>query len=444
MDTELTIKEPAESPVKSVEESNGRSAKTVLIRDRIKDLRRVKAKDLLPNPKNWRRHPKNQVDALRGILVEIGYADALLARELADGRLMLIDGHLRAETTPDAEVPVLILDVTAEEADKILLTLDPLAALAESDSERVKLLLETVRTDDQAVRELLKQVAGERLWRITHPGELNEVELSPDQADELKAKWHTDTGQLWTADAHRILCADNRSADSVGKLWCEKGPKIRMISTDPPYGVSYADKNKFLNAIDRGNRVQKPIANDHEPAEAAALFASALRLAIRHAEKGASCYATVPGGPLLLNFLAAFDESGFSFKHSLVWVKQQFVLGRSDYQFQHEHILYGWLEDGAHYFTNDRSQSSVFEIDKPHSSALHPTTKPVELIAKMIANSSKPGELVYDPFCGSGSTVVAAHQLGRVGYGCEIDPAYVAVALERLSLLGLKPRLVNL
>ncbi len=420
------------------------ASRDLAIRDRIRELRRGPARDLLPNPKNWRRHPKNQVDALRGLLAEIGYADALLARELPDGQLMLIDGHLRAETTPDAEVPVLILDVTAEEADKILLTLDPLAALAESDSERVKLLLETVRTDDQAVRELLKQVAGERLWRITHPGELNEVELLPEQADELKAKWHTETGQLWKADAHRVLCADNRREDSVEKLWFEKSPKFRMISTDPPYGVSYADKNKFLNAIDRGNRVQRPIANDHEPSEAAALFASALRLAIRHAEKGASCYATVPGGGLLPSFLAAFDESGFSFKHSLVWVKQQFVLGRSDYQFQHEHILYGWLEDGAHYFTKDRSQSSVFQIDKPHSSALHPTTKPVELIAKMIANSSRPGDLVYDPFCGSGSTLVAAHQLGRVAYGCEIDPAYVAVALERLSLLGLKPQLVNL
>jgi hypothetical protein len=133
------------------------------IRDRIRELRRVPARDLLPNPKNWRRHHKNQADVLKGLLAEVGYADALLARELEDGRLMLIDGHLRAETTPDAEVPVLILDVTPAEADKILLTLDPLAALAEPDSERVKLLLESVRSDDQAVSELLKQVAGERL-----------------------------------------------------------------------------------------------------------------------------------------------------------------------------------------------------------------------------------------------------------------------------------------
>src|SRR5919201_2122671 len=105
------------------------------IRDRIKELRRVRAAELRPNPRNWRVHPPAQQDALRGVLAEVGYADALLARELADGTLMLIDGHLRAETTPDAVVPVLVLDVDEAEADKLLATLDPLAALAETDSE---------------------------------------------------------------------------------------------------------------------------------------------------------------------------------------------------------------------------------------------------------------------------------------------------------------------
>src|SRR5712691_3762021 len=121
------------------------------IRDRIRELRRVRAKDLLANPKNWRRHPKAQADALRGLLTEIGYADALIARELPDGRLMLIDGHLRAETTKNALVPVLVLDVTEAEADKLLLTLDPLAAMALADREQVMALLEVVRTDSQAV-----------------------------------------------------------------------------------------------------------------------------------------------------------------------------------------------------------------------------------------------------------------------------------------------------
>ena len=95
------------------------------------------------------------------------------------------------------------------------------------------------------------------------------------------------------------------------------------------------------------------------------------------------------------------------------------------------------------FFIDDRTLDSVFEIDRPMASDMHPTTKPVELIARMIANSSRPGELIFDPYCGSGSSIVAAHQLKRIGYGCELDPAYVAVALERLSMLGLKPKLLG-
>jgi ParB-like nuclease domain len=191
------------------------NAEHIQIRDRIKELRRVKAKDLLPNPKNWRRHPKAQVEALRALLAEVGYAHGLLVRELADGRLMLIDGHLRAETTPNAEVPVLILDVTEEEADKILLTLDPLAAMAESDSERIQALLQTVRSDSEAVQLLFKRTAGDRLWQILHPEEVQEAEVSADRADELRAKWGTASGQLWQAGPHRIICGEQHERGRV-------------------------------------------------------------------------------------------------------------------------------------------------------------------------------------------------------------------------------------
>jgi hypothetical protein len=125
------------------------------IRDRITDLRRVRASELRPNPRNWRVHPPEQQDALRGLLAEVGYADALLARELPDGTLMLIDGHLRAETTPDAIVPVLILDVDEAEADKILLTHDPLAGMATASDEHLRSLLAEVQTENAAVRAML-------------------------------------------------------------------------------------------------------------------------------------------------------------------------------------------------------------------------------------------------------------------------------------------------
>src|ERR1043165_2607769 len=128
------------------------------IRDRIKELRRVRAAELRPNPRNWRLHPPQQQDALRGVLAEVGYADALLVRELADGTLMLIDGPLRAETTPDAVVPVLVLDVNESEADKILLTHDPLAAMATVSQENLQELLANVQTESTAVKEMLSSL----------------------------------------------------------------------------------------------------------------------------------------------------------------------------------------------------------------------------------------------------------------------------------------------
>jgi ParB-like nuclease domain len=137
----------------------------VEIRDRIKELRRVRASELVPNPRNWRKHSPEQQAALKGLLNEIGYADALIAREMPDGKLMLIDGHLRRDTTKRAMVPVLVLDVNKSEADKLLLTLDPLAAMAQADGDRVRALLETVRTDSQAVATLLERVAGQEVWQ---------------------------------------------------------------------------------------------------------------------------------------------------------------------------------------------------------------------------------------------------------------------------------------
>ena len=127
------------------------------IRDRIRELRRVKASELIPNPKNWRTHPEAQKNVMQGLLAEIGYADALLAREREDGSLLLLDGHLRAETTPDQEVPVLILDVSQEEADKILATLDPLAAMAGKNDDLLAELIEGIHTESAAVRDLLAQ-----------------------------------------------------------------------------------------------------------------------------------------------------------------------------------------------------------------------------------------------------------------------------------------------
>jgi DNA modification methylase len=378
-------------------------------------------------------------------LAEIGYADALIGRILPDGKIGLIDGHLRKSATPKMEVPVLIVDLNDEEADKLLLTLDPLAKMAEADQQKVMALLETVRTDSQAVASLLERIAGEAAWQaMNDPTKVVDVTAQLDKAAELQAKWGTAAGQAWQAGPNRLICGDCREKAVVGRLWRDGGPKLRLLWTDPPYGVDYASKNAYLNRTDRGNRIQRPIENDRlTPEQTGALFQAALAAAIPHCASGACCYATVPSGRLLVHFIQAFDASGFEFRHLLVWVKQHFVIGMADYHYRHEPILYGWLPDGAHYYCGDRCQDSVFEFDKPQVSDLHPTCKPSELIAPMIANSSRAGEIIYDPFLGSGSTLVAAHQLSRVGYGVEISPEYLAVALERLSMLGLEPSLVD-
>jgi len=268
--------------------------------------------------------------------------------------------------------------------------------MAESDSERIKVLLATVQTESDAVQELFKRTAGDRLWDIVHPQELKEAEVSPDRADELRVKWGTETGQLWQVGPHRVICGDCRDKAVVAKLWTNDGPRSRMIWTDPPYGVSYGDKTDWSHKHG-GGPTRRPIENDSlKPNELQKLFAAALDIARQYAMPGAVIYATVPS-VFLKHFIEGLEDGGFSYRHCLVWIKQTFVMGRSDYHYRHEPILYGWIENGQHYFIDDRTHDSVFEIDRPQASELHPTAKPVELIARMIANSSRPGELVFDP-----------------------------------------------
>jgi DNA modification methylase len=416
-----------------------------MLRNRVKEMRMVKAADLVPHEANWRTHPPEQVRAMRASLEELGIAGTILTRELPDGRLEVIDGHLRRDLDKRTEWPVVVTDLTAEEARLALLTHDPIAAMAGADKAALDALLANVHTDSHAIASLLQRIAGESAWQtLNDPTDIVEVPAQVDRAAELQAKWRTAPAQAWQIGPHRLVCGDCREKGVVGRLRRDGAPKIRLVWTDAPYGVSYADKNRFLNRSDRGNRIQKPITNDHlSPDETEALFAAALAAVVPHCEPGAACYATVPGGPLLERFMRAFNASGFSLKHTLVWVKNQFVLGMSDYHFRHEPILYGWLENGPHYFTDDRTQDSVFEVDKPHVSDLHSTTKPVELVSRMIANSSRPGDIVYDCFAGSCTTGLAAHQLGRVAYLVEIDPGYLACGLERFAALGLQPNLIN-
>ena len=184
------------------------------IRDRIKELRRVRASDLRPDPRNWRTHPAAQQDALRGLLAEVGYADALLVRELADGTLMLIDGHLRAETTPDAVVPVLVLDVDETEAGKILLTLDPLAGMATTSHEQLQLLMTEVETESAAVRVLMDEIAREY-----------------QDADGLAAS-ASDRPEVVVPESYQVVveCRDEEDQQTVYERMRSEGYRCRVLT----------------------------------------------------------------------------------------------------------------------------------------------------------------------------------------------------------------------
>ena len=194
------------------------------IRDRIRELRRVPASDLLPNPKNWRTHPKAQQDALRGVLAEVGMADAVLARELPDGSLMLIDGHLRAETAADATVPVLILDVNEAEADKLLATLDPLAAMAEKDAEQLASLLGTLKDQNDNLAALVwpDYIIDPLLsadWTPPEPGEAPDEMAAMDQKSKQDAL-HLTAEQRETINAAIKKCREFNEANDLTDAQC--------------------------------------------------------------------------------------------------------------------------------------------------------------------------------------------------------------------------------
>jgi len=183
------------------------------IRDRIKELRRVKASLLRPHPNNWRAHPQRQQDALRGVLAEVGYADALLARELPDGTLELIDGHLRAETTPEMEVPVLIVDLDDREAAKLLALHDPLAGLAEPDHDVLAALLQDVETDSEAVRTLLDDMLAQPELPLDDPDAGLRPEVDVPEAFQVV-----------------VECRDETEQQTIYQRLTEEGHKCRLLT----------------------------------------------------------------------------------------------------------------------------------------------------------------------------------------------------------------------
>ena len=236
----------------------------------------------------------------------------------------------------------------------------------------------------------------------------------------------TQPGDLINLGPHRLLCGDATNEEDVARLM--DGKQADLLITDPPYGVSYASKNEFLNTFG-GNRNQTPMEGDHEaPAEMSRLWTTTFRHAYATLADDASYYITGPQGGDLLLLLLAIKEAGLQLKHMLVWNKNNHVLGRCDYNYKHEPILFGWKQ--THHFYG-QAEVSVWDIQRPHQSKLHPTMKPVELPERAIRNSSQPGQTILDPFLGSGTTLIACQNLDRTCYGIEISPQYCDVTIAR-------------
>lgn len=364
------------------------------IRDRIRELRRVPAAELRPNPKNWRTHPQAQADALRGVLAEVGIADAVLARELEDGSLMLIDGHLRAETMPDETIPVLVLDVDEAEADKVLATLDPLAAMAEADAAKLDAILREIDTGSEAVQKMLAEVADDAGLYQDDAKEITEDEIPEPPADPI-----TKPGDLWLLGDHRLLCGDSTKAEDVERLMA--GAKADLLLTDPPYGIN-ADRQHFEG---HGWVLREKTEWDKDRPS---------RAAIEHARSMAS-EQIVWGGNYFTDYLP--PSMGW-----LVWDK-----GQRDFSLADCELAWRSERKAARVFTYARAKSNREERH-------HPTQKPVGLMSWCIEQSDDP-KTIYDPFCGSGTTLIAAEQLGRKCYGMEISPQYCDVIVKRWETL---------
>jgi DNA modification methylase len=270
-------------------------------------------------------------------------------------------------------------------------------------------------------------------YEIQDESKGNDGLTDPDDVPEVPQNvFGVKRGDVWILGNHRIMCGDSTDESDVAKLM--NGKKANLMFTDPPYGVSYADKNAYLNTLSKGNRIQVGIKNDHmKPEEMNEFWIKFLTQAHNILLDNSSYYICSPqGGDLMMMMMMSIIHAGFQLKHMLIWVKNNHVLGRCDYNYKHEPILYGWKEKGTHkFYGNGKYKTSVWEFNKPLKNDLHPTMKPVELCEEAILNSSDKNNVVYEPFLGSGSTLIACEKTGRTCYGCELDEHYCSVIIKR-------------
>lgn len=379
----------------------------------------IEISKIKPYERNARKHEDFDIDAIAKSIEKYGFDDPI---GIWGADNIIVEGHgrlLAAKKLGINEVPIIRLDhLTEKERREYALVHNKVAELSDWDFDLLADELEGLDFDGFD-------------FGFDLPGE-DEAEIVEDKAPEVdeakepKAK----LGDIYQLGRHRLMCGDSTSADDVAKLM--DGQKADMVFTDPPYNVDYSGKNEFLNNADKGNCIQKPIENDSFQTDeevSEKLWKPAFKNMRENAESHCSIYVTMPqgGAHMMMMMMCA---ASWQVKHELIWVKNNHVLGRTDYFYKHEPILFGWA-DTHKFYGKGKYNKSVWEIDKPLKSDLHPTMKPIELIANALQNSSKENDNILDLFGGSGSTLIACEQLDRTCYMMELDPHYVDVIIER-------------
>lgn len=388
------------------------------------------------NPQNWRIHPKAQQDALGGVLDSVGVVQNVLVNQRTGN---MIDGHLRVTLAlrrgDETPLPVTVVDLSEEEEATILATLDPLAAMAATDKAKLDELMRAVQSDDARVQAMLAEMAEREGLEYGREEPKDDPGAQIDRAEELREKWGTEPGQLWQIGRHRLICGDCTDRAIVERVM--GGDRANLVFSDPPYNVAYSG---------RGQNTDKTIENDDMPDGEFTEWLNKVCQSFDACMSDGACVYLCHGdtGRHMLPFVECFDVIGWTRSATIIWAKNAASMGWQDYRSQHECLSYGWKSGAKHYFVDDRSQTTLWEIARDSQNKyVHPTTKPVELAERAIRNSSRKDDIIIDFFLGSGTTLVACEQTGRIGRACEISPAYVAVALERLSQMGLTPELID-
>lgn len=365
-----------------------------------------KIDELTPYENNPRDNDK-AVDAVAKSIKEFGFNVPIII----DKDNVVVCGHTRLKASKKlgiTDIPCIVVDkLTPAQVRAFRLADNKTAELADWNLDK---LTEELKFIDMDMMQFGFDDLESSLERDVMEDEFDENEKLPENPYAKK-------GDLFILGEHRLLCGDSTKEEDVKKLVDNK--VMDMIFTDPPYNVDYEGGT--------GMKIQNDKQKDTDFFNFLTSAFNNMAVCIKPGGAVYVCHADTEG----VNFRTAFKNSGFKLAECLIWVKNSFVLGRQDYNWRHEPILYGWKEGGPHYFVDDRTQDTVWEFNKPRANDLHPTMKPLELVGKAIKNSSKKEENVLDLFGGSGSTLIACEQINRKSFLMELDEKYVDVIVKR-------------